>query len=79
MSCSLSRVTVILTLGLNDAHDNKTTDIEVIACSPMSRLRKVNLMAGTPDFTGFTLGFSVFLGIYFAVRAERGKGNAVRV
>lgn len=44
MSCSLSRVTVILTLGLNDAHDNKTTGIEVIACSPMSRLRK-----GKPD------------------------------
>lgn len=44
MSYSLSRVTVILTLGLNDAHDNKTTDIEVIACSPMSRLRK-----GKPD------------------------------
>ena len=44
MSCSLSRVTVILTLGLNDGHDNKTTDIEVIACSPMSRLRK-----GKPD------------------------------
>ena len=36
-------------------------------------------MAGTPDFTGFTLGFFVFLDIYFAVRAERGKGNAVRV
>lgn len=50
MSCSLSRVTVILTLGLNDAHDNKTTDIEVIACSPMSRLRK-----GKPD--GWNSGF----------------------
>ena len=50
MSCSLSRVTVILILGLNDAHDNKTTGIEVIACSPMSRLRK-----GKPD--GWNSGF----------------------